>query len=187
MKKNFKMAVISLSFLIIGGILMACGTKKTAEEVTTEQSIEKTAEEVELFKYKFQFPDNFRFYSYDDNAITYKSKDNELTNITIASTQHDDDITNIGEAEFKDTVETLFKGSTIDDAEYFETKNYRSYTCSAKEVQNGKNFDYIVYEHTDRSTVFQIFCFMVDAEKEEIEQNKESMKEIYNNFIELNY
>ena len=40
MKKNFKMAVISLSFLIICSMLMACGTKKVEEKTSAEVSTE---------------------------------------------------------------------------------------------------------------------------------------------------
>jgi hypothetical protein len=187
MNKFFKMGVISLSFLIIGGVCIACGVKKNSEKITTEVSEEKETEEVSLFGYRFNIPNEYRFYSYSDNDIVYKNRQKDTTQITIASLAHDDDISSIREEDFKDVAKTLFKESTFEDDEYFETNNYKAYTCSAKEVENGKNINYVVYEHADRSTVFQIFCFMVDANNEEVEQNKEIMKEIYEDFIKLNY
>lgn len=86
MRKNFKMAVISIVLLITGGILLSCGKKEeTTTEVTTEVTTTITSETtteattyastvgstVEIDGYKFTLPEGFNFSSQNDEVFVY--------------------------------------------------------------------------------------------------------------------
>lgn len=85
-RRNFKMAAISIVLLITGGILIACGkkevitTEQTTETITTEATTEVVNNaNVEIENYKFSIPDGYEFTSQSDNVYMYSTGDNVLS------------------------------------------------------------------------------------------------------------
>ena len=101
MRKNFKMAVISIVLLITGGILLSCGKKEekttevTTEEITAETSTELLEGDavVTVDSYSFSLPEGFVFKGQDDNMYAYMKGDTTLSFFTENITNNYDDIT----------------------------------------------------------------------------------------------
>lgn len=77
MRKKFKMVLISLSFLIIGGLLVACGKVKE-EKVTTE--VTESTEETNLVDgYVLNLPNGYELGSEEDGVYTYNNGKSMIT------------------------------------------------------------------------------------------------------------
>ena len=120
------MAVISLSFLIIGGIMVACGTKKEVTQSTTENSQDGTFTSI-ISGYSFELPDSLVFSNSEDTSVGFIQKDGPERNLlSININGYTDDFDLLNESFFKELPSDLWgKDSKEKSFEYYEKGGFK--------------------------------------------------------------
>lgn len=125
MTKKFKMVVISLTFLIIGGVCIACGkkTKESTTQETTQVTTEVTSEELKSKgEYTLEVPENYSILIKEGDTSTYTVSEH---------------------VQFVYTVEKL----TMDPNEYDGT--YLHMLLDTFSLDGGKETSFNTYNHND--------------------------------------
>lgn len=186
MKKKFKMVVVSLSFLIISGILVACGhKKKNVKESTTEIDIVEVNEE-----YNYVIPDNFDFVNDEDAVKTYRYGNDVLC---IYTEDLDDTIDKY--VFDKEQVHEIIKDTWIVNGKeinytYENKETYVITRCIArynaeKEVLG---MHYNVFDLNNKKLIFISYLLADnDKEDEKIKQEMDSITNSFEEFIRINF
>ena len=188
MKKNFKMAVISLSFLIIGSMLMACGTKKVEEKTSAEVSTEDDWHDITISGYTFNIPDELIFTDSDDNGIGFIKNGNfDDAMLTINVQSYNDEYSNVNKDVLKATLELWGENCEEKEFEYYEESNYKG-CYSWIDAKIGKDVcNNLTCIYVDRTNIIMITYIMDEKTDKEIKIENELLKQIGNKFVKLNY
>ena len=194
MKKKFKMVVVSLSFLIIGGILVACGnSKKTAEITSTEATTEAAAEEgteIACDGYRILLPEGYKLVSTEDGASTYQKSDDEILVIVTEPLYDEFDTVN------EEYVKTLLEKSYLTDTgteksfDYKEGFGYKSSTYYVEYNNNGAKMlgqHFAAFDSVNKKMTLISFVLQNYKSDEEVEEATKSSKNVFENFIKTNF
>lgn len=195
MKKKFKMVVVSLSFLIIGGILVACGnSKKTTEvtttEVTTEAAIEEGTE-IACDGYKILLPDGYKLLSTEDGTTTYQKSENELF-IIVTEAISDNEINEVNETYVKSLMEKSYlTDSGVEKSfEYKEGFGYKAATYSVEYNVEGTKMlahHFTSFDSVNKKMLMMSFVLQDYKDDKEADEATRISNNVFENFIKTNF
>lgn len=195
MKKKFKMVVVSLSFLIIGGILVACGnSKKTTKVTTTEATTEAVVEEgteIACDGYKILLPDGYKLLSTEDGTTTYQKSENELF-IIVTEVISDNEIDEINETYIKSLMEKSYlTDSGVEKSfEYKEGFGYKAATYSVEYNVEGKKMlihHFTSFDSVNKKMLMMSFVMEDYKSNKEAEELTKTANNAFDNFIKTNF
>lgn len=194
MKRNFKMVVVSLSFLIIGGILVACGHNKSAKITTTETVTTETATEegteIAYDGYRILLPEGYKLVDTEDGASTYQKSDDEILVIVTEPLYDEFDVVN------EEYVKSLLEKSYLTDTgteksfDYKEGFGYKSSTYYVEYNNNGVKMlgqHFAAFDSVNKKMTLISFVLQNYKSDEEVEEATSSSKNVFENFIKTNF
>lgn len=158
MNKKFKMALISFSFLIIGGLLIVCSNKKQ-ENVKSEEKVNTENKKVILSGYEFEIPYYYSVKTDDSiNAFCEKENSTIIINVDDEVLHNGLPITSSSDALHYLVTEYIYKNYDEISYEYFEEEHSCIWFGKNKEVNI--NVVCIIYPltQTDEIAVATLAC-----------------------------